>query len=95
MQCGEYGHRARDCPNRGQGGGPGFQRREEGSRYPPRTGRQIVVHGLPYSFSWQDLKGEALHAVAAHFLCQQACLERRHALMSSGPLQDISTSVVQ
>jgi RNA recognition motif-containing protein len=55
-ECGEYGHRARDCPNRGQGGGRGFQRREEGSRYPPRSGRQIVVHGLPYSFSWQDLK---------------------------------------
>ena len=41
LQCGEYGHRARDCPNRGQGGGRGFQRREEGSRYPPRSGRQV------------------------------------------------------
>ena len=43
LQCGEYGHRARDCPNRGQGGGRGFQRREEGSRYPPRSGRQVHV----------------------------------------------------
>ena len=41
LQCGQYGHRARDCPNRGQGGGRGFQRREEGSRYPPRSGRQV------------------------------------------------------
>lgn len=47
MQCGQLGHRARDCPNRSQGGGRGgFQRRspgppDGGGSFPPRAGRQV------------------------------------------------------
>ena len=29
---------------------------------------QIVVHGLPYSFSWQDLKGER-HSMMCMICC--------------------------